>query len=86
MNELCYNILKKSSADADATLLEEFMKIEIALIILLAVVMVLNVVNAIINIDLWTKILFFALALLNLFCCVLYFIMVFKKKKNKKNE
>ena len=67
-------------------LLEEFMKIEIALIILLAVVTVLNVVNAIINIDLWTKILFVALALLNLFCCVLYFIMVFKKKKNKKNE
>ena len=62
------------------------MKIEIALIILLAVVMVLNIVNAIINIDLWTKILFFGLALLNLFCCVLYFIMVFKKKKNKKNE
>lgn len=67
-------------------LLEEFMKIEIALIFLLAVVTVLNVVNAIINIDLWSKILFFALALLNLFCCVLYFIMVFKKKKNKKNE
>ena len=67
-------------------LLEEFMKIEIALIILLAVVTVLNIVNAIINIDLWTKILFFVLALLNLFCCVLYFIMVFKKKKNKKNE
>ena len=67
-------------------LLEEFMKIEIALIILLAVVTVLNIVNAIINIDLWTKILFLALALLNLFCCVLYFIMVFKKKKNKKNE
>lgn len=44
-------------------LLEEFMKIEIALIILLAVVTVLNIVNAIINIDLWTKILFFALAL-----------------------
>ena len=62
------------------------MKIEIALIILLAVVTVLNVVNAIINVDLWTKILFLALALLNLFCCVLYFIMVFKKKKNKKNE
>ena len=62
------------------------MKIEIALIFLLAVVTVLNVVNAIINVDLWTKILFFALALLNLFCCVLYFIIDYKKKKNKKNE
>lgn len=57
------------------------MKIEIALIILLIVTTVLNVVNAVINIDLWKKILFFVLALLNLFCCVLYIIMVFKKKK-----
>lgn len=60
------------------------MKIEIALIILLIVTTVLNFVNAVINIDLWKKILFFVLAAVNLFCCVLYIIMVFKKKK--KNE
>ena len=52
-------------------LLEEFMKIEIALIILLAVVTVLNVVNAIINIDLWTKILFFAQHCYNRIICII---------------